>query len=179
MEGTADPRLLVAARTSSRRFHATIEKAIQIFFGGNALVAIVVLGLITIFLFREGSGFFRQNLTNLQLYRQAGLEYVDIIRAVSARHEALSRSLSEIRVRTVRNMEKRQLSLEQINAGLGPFDQFASGFSDTATNLHAIVSDLTDQASALKEALYGRAELEAQHEQLQQSGATAEAAKIT
>ena len=54
----------------------------------------IVLALITIFLFREGFGFFGQNLANLRLYRQAGLEYVDIIRAVSTKHEALSRKLS-------------------------------------------------------------------------------------
>jgi len=139
----------------------------------------VVLALITIFLFREGSGFLGQNLNNLRLYRQAGLEYVDIIRAVSARHEALSRNLSEIRLRSVRAMEKRDASLDEINAVLAPFDQFAAAFSDKASNLHGIVSDLTDEASALKEAVYTRAELLAQREQFQQIGADAEAAKIT
>ena len=132
MESVADLQTLVPARTSSRRTQAAIEQGIKAFFGGNALVAIIVLALITIFLFREGFGFFGQNLANLRLYRQAGLEYVDIIRAVSARHEALSRSLSEIRLREVRTMEKRHLPLEQINAALAPFDQFATAFSDTA-----------------------------------------------
>ena len=40
------------------------EQAIKVFFGGNALVALVVLALITVFLFREGFGFFGQNLAN-------------------------------------------------------------------------------------------------------------------
>lgn len=178
MEGVADPRTLIPVRTQSRRVQAMLSRAIQVFFGGNALVAIIVLALITIFLFREGFGFFGQNLTNLRLYRQAGLEYVDIIRAVSARHEALSRSLNEIRLREMRAMEKQQVPLDAINAALAPFDQFATAFSDTAGNLHGIVSDLTDQASALKESLYSRAELLAQRNQLQRSGATAEADKI-
>src|SRR5436190_14910615 len=158
MEGVADSRTLVPARTSSRRFQVAIEHGIKAFFGGNALVAVIVLALITIFLFREGFGFFGQNLGNLRLYREAGLEYVDIIRAVSARHEALSRNLSEIRLREVRTMEKRNAPLEELNTALAPFDQFAIAFSDTAENLHGIVSDLTDQASALKEALYARDE---------------------
>src|SRR6267154_495015 len=125
MERVADPRILIAARKKSRRAQAVVEQGIKAFFGGNALVAVVVLALITIFLFREGFGFFGQNLANLRLYRQAGLEYVDIIRAVSDKHEALSRSLSEIRLRQVRTMEKRNAPLDEINATLAPFDQFA------------------------------------------------------
>src|ERR1700730_11919904 len=102
MEGVADSRTLVPARSSSRRLQAALEHGIKAFFGGNALVAIIVLALITIFLFREGFGFFGQNLANLRLFREAGLEYVDIIRGVSANHEALSRNLSEIRLSEVR-----------------------------------------------------------------------------
>ena len=173
MEGVADPRTFIPKRTVSRRMQSALDRGIQAFFGGNALVAIVVLGLITIFLFREGFGFFGQNLANLRLYREAGLEYVDIIRAVSARHEALSRSLSEIRLQEVRTMEREHASLDQINTALAPFDRFATAFSDTAGNLHGIVSDLTDQASALKESLYARAELLAQSDQLQRSDAAA------
>src|SRR5258705_12584499 len=117
----------MVAPLAVRRWRA--DDFIKAFFGSNALIAIVVLGLITIFLFREGFGFFGQNLSNLRLYRQAGLEYVDIIRAVSDKHEALSRSLSEIRLREVRTMEKRNAPLDEINAALAPFDQFAGAFS--------------------------------------------------
>src|SRR6267143_412548 len=109
MESVADPRTLVPARTSSRRVQAAVEQGIKAFFGGNALVAVIVLALITIFLFREGFGFFGQNLANLRLYREAGLEYVDIIRGVATKHETLSRSLSEIRLREVRTMQKRNV----------------------------------------------------------------------
>src|SRR6188474_2014570 len=116
MEGVADLPTLVPPRTTSRRVQAAIERGIKAFFGGNALVAVIVLALITIFLFREGFGFFGQNLANLRLYRQAGLEYVDIIRGVSAQHEALSRNLSDIRLREVRALEKRNTSLDEINA---------------------------------------------------------------
>src|SRR5436190_3716561 len=178
MEGVADSRTLVPARTSSRRVQATVEHGIKAFFGGNALVAAIVLALITIFLIREGFGFFGQNLANLRLYREAGLEYVDIIRDVSAKHEALSRNLSEIRLREVRTMEKRNVAPEEISTALAPFDQFAAAFSDTAENLHGIVSDLTDQASALKEALFARAELLAQRTQLERSGDREAAARM-
>lgn len=153
MEGVADSRIFIPARSKSRRAQAAIEQGIKLFFGGNALVAVIVLALITIFLFREGSGFFGQNLANLRLYRQAGLEYVDIIRGVSEQHEALSRKLSEIRLREFRAMEMRKIPLTEINASLASYDQFASAFSDTADDLHGLVSDLTEKASALKEQL--------------------------
>src|SRR3954471_21522541 len=153
MEGVADSRILIPGRTKSRRAQNAIERAIKAFFGGNAFVAVLVLALITIFLFREGFGFFGQNLANLRLYRQAGLEYVDIIRARQSDHEALSRKLSEIRLRQFRAVETRHLSPNEINAALDPFDQFATNFSDAAENLRGLVSDLTDQASALKERL--------------------------
>src|SRR3954468_9355054 len=135
MEGVADSRILIPSRTKSRRRQHAIEQLIKAFFGGNALGAVIVLALITIFLFREGSGFFGQNLANLRLCREAGLEYVDIIRARQSDHEALSRKLSEIRLRQVRAMESRQLPLDEIDAALGPFDQFATNFSDAAENL--------------------------------------------
>src|SRR3954452_13082458 len=152
MESVAD-RSLIPSRTKGRSAQNAIEKCIKVFFGGNALVAVIVLALITIFLFREGFGFFGQNLTNLRLYRQAGLEYVDIIRAVSAEHERLARDLSEIRLRELRRLQEGGVSIDEITAQLAAFDQFASQFSDTGENLRGLVSDLTEQASALKEQL--------------------------
>ena len=178
MEEVADPRSFTGERSASRRLQGALDGAIQAFFGGNALVAIVVLGLITIFLFREGFGFFGQNLANLRLYRQAGLEYVDIIRGVSARHEALSRGLSEIRLREFRRLQNQGKTPEEITAAPASFDQFATAFSDTATDLRGIVSDLTEQASALKESLFVQAELSGQRDQLQRAGATEAAAKL-
>src|SRR3954463_10526292 len=118
MEGVADSRILIPARTKSRRVQAASEQLIKAFFGGNALVAVIVLALITIFLFREGFGFFGQNLANLRLYRQAGLEYVDIIRSVQSEHEALSRKLSEIRLHRMRAMEARHVPIDEINNAL-------------------------------------------------------------
>jgi phosphate transport system permease protein len=122
----------------------TSESAIKAFFGSNALVAIVVLALITIFLFREGFGFFGQNLDNLRLYRRAGLEYVDIIRDQAQQHAALSRKLGEIRQLETRNAP---------GVNLEAFDQFSSAFSDSGEFLNALVSDSNDQALALREAM--------------------------
>ena len=129
----------------SRRRRLTTEAAIKAFFGSNAVVAIVVLALITIFLFREGFGFFGQNLANLRLYRRAGLEYVDIVRAQAQTHTALSRQLGDIRLQEARTLPG--------SSTLEAFDQFAAAFSDSGEFLNALVSDANDQALALRETL--------------------------
>jgi phosphate transport system permease protein len=143
---TVAPRLsILGEQSASRRRRISTEAAIKAFFGSNALVAIVVLALITIFLFREGFGFFGQNLASLRLYRRAGLEYVDIIRAQAEDHAALSRELSLIRLREVRAPADQPM--------LEKFDQFAAEFSDTGEELNGLLSDANDQAVALREAL--------------------------
>jgi len=129
----------------SRRRRITTEAAIKAFFGSNALVAIVVLALITIFLFREGVGFFGQNLANLRLYRRAGLEYVDIMRAQAQEHAALSRQLGDIRL--------QEMGANSETTSLAALDQFAGAFSDAGEFLNALVSDANDQAVALRESL--------------------------
>src|SRR2546423_14309466 len=102
----------IVAAVPVRRWRA--GDFIKAFFGSNALIAIVVLALITIFLFREGFGFFGQNLRSIRLYRQAGLEYVDFLRGSANGHAALSRSLNDIR--------KIAMASESAD-GLSRFDQ--------------------------------------------------------
>src|SRR5207237_3161807 len=120
---------LIDGEAISRRRRIAAERAIKVFFGSNALVAIVVLALITIFLFREGFGFFGENLDNLRFYRRAGLEYVDIIRAQAQQHGALTRELNQIRLQ------------ESDPSALATLDLFATSFSDAADELNALLSD--------------------------------------
>ena len=145
MDSVAPQLSILPERSVSRRRRVTTEAAIKAFFSSNALVAIIVLALITIFLFREGFGFFGQNLANLRLYRRAGLEYVDIVRSQAQRHAALSRQLGDIRLEEMR--------ADPNSASLPAFDQFAGAFSDSGEFLNALVSDANDQAVALREAL--------------------------
>src|SRR6187549_3150092 len=94
---TVPPAGFVIQKKRVRLLGLTVDDCIKAFFGGNAVVSIVVLALITIFLFREGAGFFGQNRRSLEVYRSAGLEYVDFIRAQSDDHTALTRYLSDVR----------------------------------------------------------------------------------
>ena len=122
------------------------ENLIKAFFASNALVAIVVLALITIFLFREGAGFFEDNLKNIRLYRRAGLEFVDIMRAQAQGYSALSRRLNDIRLEA--QVGANPAALEQ-------FDTFAGQFSDAAEELNGLVSDTGEQAIAFRASLLG------------------------
>lgn len=141
----ADPLIVRPPGAAKKSNWFSTESAIRAFFGSNALVAIVVLALITIFLLREGSGFFGQNLKSLRLYRRAGLEYVDIIRAQSEKHRALTRRLNEVGMQ-----ESAAGASDTSRQG---FVQFAAAFSDAGDELNSILSDASDQALALRDTL--------------------------
>lgn len=165
-------------RNRFRVLGLTPDDIIKYFFNGNAVVAIVVLALITIFLFREGAGFFGQNLHNLRIYRLAGLEYVDFIRHEVDDHTALSRALSESRLAQFRKLTASGKSIEETNAELAPFDTFAGAFSDSIEDVRGMLSDLTDAASAIKTKAQLNADLEVQKGMLLGAGKADEANKI-
>ena len=53
------------------------QEAIKYFFGGNATIAIIVIGLIIGFLIYHSANFFPQYRSKLELYRKSGQEFVD------------------------------------------------------------------------------------------------------
>ena len=148
---TVPPANFVITRRKVRMLGLTVDECIKGFFGGNAILSIVVLALITYFLIREGAGFFGQNRENLQVYRQAGLEYVDFIRAQSDDHTSLTRYLSDLRLRALNHYtNEKKLSLDDATAALAPFDEFAGKFSDSIEPIRGLVSELGDVAVAIK-----------------------------
>lgn len=147
----APPPVFAVQKRRLRFLGLTLDDTIKAFFGGNAVVAVIVLALITVFLFREGAGFFGQNRSNLEIYRRAGLEYVDFMRRQTDDHSALTRYLSDVRLRQVAIlMERERRTLDEANAALATFDAFAEQFSATVDPLRALLSDLTEQATAIK-----------------------------
>lgn len=145
------PPSFAIRKTRTSFFGLTLDECIRVFFGGNAIVAVLVLALITVFLFREGSQFFEQNRDGLRTYRVAGLEYVDIIRQQEQDYTALTRYLFDIRMRAVRTLiEKEQLTSLEAGARLKEFDAYAERFSDTVLPLRGLVSDLSEVAADIK-----------------------------
>ncbi len=129
----------------------TVDDCIKSFFGGNAFISVVVLGLITFFLVKEGAGFLGQNRQNLAIYRLAGLEFVDHLRRQSEEHTALTRYLSDLRLRALNQFTgPGGLTLEAANARLAEFDDYAARFGDAADPLRGMVSDLSEVATAIK-----------------------------
>ncbi|HSI12855.1 MAG TPA: phosphate ABC transporter permease subunit PstC [Chthoniobacter sp.] len=142
------------------------------------MVAIVVLALITIFLFREGAGFFGQNQRNLRLYRLAGLEYVDFIRREVDAHTALTRALNESRLAQFNKLIAAGKTVEEANAALASFDSFATAFGDSIEDVRGMLSDLSDAASATKTKAQVNADRGEQKAMLLAAGKKDEADKI-
>jgi phosphate transport system permease protein len=145
----------------------TRDELIKFFFAGNAWVAIVVLGLIMLSLFSESigfdpvNGFFGQNYRNLLRYRQAGLEFVDILKKETGEVDNLGKVLADVRLQEL----KRQLAaakkegksetdaLAAANASLGPLDNYAAQLSALTDPLSGIISDLGDTATGTRDAM--------------------------
>ncbi|HEY9154358.1 MAG TPA: phosphate ABC transporter permease subunit PstC [Opitutaceae bacterium] len=166
-------------RTKTRFFGLTSDECVQAFFGGNALVAVIVLGLITIFLFREGLDFFHEDrIDNLTVYRKAGLEFVDFAKQEERDHTALTRYIAAIRMKSLEELTANQhLTLAQANERLAPFDAFADKYGDAIDPVRSILSDWTDLATALK-TRYGVAEESQQSGKVDTSAAAAKIAQI-
>jgi phosphate transport system permease protein len=72
----------------------SFERAIRFFFASNAGLTIFILLLIIVFLLREGLGFFPGYRRELEVYRIAGLEFVDISRKNLSAHEQVTSLLN-------------------------------------------------------------------------------------
>lgn len=174
----ASPRFPIHKRRL-RFLGLTVDDCIKSFFGGNALISVVVLGLITIFLVKEGAGFLGQNRQNLAIYRLAGLEYVDHLRRQSEDHTALTRYLSDLRLRALNHLTGQGgLALEAANAKLAPFDDFAARFGDAADPLRGMVSDLSEVATAIKTKFLVNEDKKEERRQLLAEGKSAEAGAV-
>jgi len=159
-------------------FGLNFDQIIKYFFGGNAIGAVVVLLLITVFLFREGANFFPQNWQSVELYRKSGKEYVDNIREVVNDHTALSRYLQDLRERQTRALLKSK-SLEETNAALADFDKFNNAFDSTVDDLRSLLGDLTDATTAIEDKFKVNKNMIEERSNLLKAGKKEEAAKVT
>lgn len=172
-----EPFVITKSRT--RVLGLTIDECFRAFFGGNAFVAVVVLALITLFLFREGFGFFTQNRENLEVYRRAGLEYVDLLKLQEEAHTALTRDLFALRVDAVEHYTREEgLDLAAANARLEAFDEWSYDFGDTIEPLRALTSELGELAVAIKTKFNVAEDRREERRQLLQAGRPDDAAAV-
>jgi phosphate transport system permease protein len=133
-------------------FGLTGEQVARTVFQGNAMISILVLGLITFTIFRDAIGFIPMNRQNLEVYRLAGLELADLLRGQVADHSTMSRYLSTLRQQeSDRLIHQQGQTVEQANAQLAAFDDFATRFADTIAPHETILGTMTDLCSSVKE----------------------------
>ena len=119
------------------------ERAIKYFFASNAGLTIVILALIIIFLLKEGIGFFPGYQRELEVYRIAGLEFVDISRKNLTAQEQLTSVLNrayyaEINGKCVRQLRRSQEASALYNAytdQTGPTRDLVMNNSQAGSNL--------------------------------------------
>jgi phosphate transport system permease protein len=75
----------------------------------------VVLALITLFLFKEGAGFIGLYHKSLQDYRQSGLEYVDILKEQRDDYTELTRYLNDIKAEWINGLKADGLTQAEIS----------------------------------------------------------------
>jgi phosphate transport system permease protein len=124
---------------------------IKLFFEGNAAISIVVLALIVFTLFREAAGFMPGNRQNLEVYRRAGLEYVDILKRQTTEFSALGRQLGAVRLAWMQRLLAQGLDLAAANAKLAALDALDARLVEADATHETILSEMTDHASSVKE----------------------------
>ncbi len=138
---------------------ATLIKGL---FGGNALVAIVVLALITFFLFREGVEFFPQYRKDMALYRKSGQELVGILQEELNQYTLLQQQLEQIQVtlatKVLEQVESKDwddegAKWEAYGAMTQPFLEYTTKVREAAGPLKDIAETVRDSTKAMKEAV--------------------------
>lgn len=105
------------------------ERFIRFFFASNAGLTIVILVLIIAFLLKEGLGFFPGYRRELEVYRVAGLEFVDISRKNLLAHEQLTSLLNRAYFAEVNGKSAKELRRSQEAAAL--FNAFTDRIAPT------------------------------------------------
>lgn len=119
-----------------RRQGFSTDGFFKCFFAGNAGLTILILVLIIVFLIREGVGFFPAYRKSLEIYRRAGLEFVDISRADLTAHEQLLSLLNrayfaELNARCVAESTRA----DEASALVARFSDITASARDALSNL--------------------------------------------
>ncbi|MBI2518470.1 MAG: phosphate ABC transporter permease subunit PstC [Opitutae bacterium] len=152
---TASERLPTRVALLRRRrgwfFGLSGDSFAKVVFQGNAAVSIVVLALITFTIFRDAVSFIPQNRHNLEIYRLAGLEFVDPLRRQVEDYSALNRYLGTVRSARLEQLQTSGLAPAAAVAQLADFDAYANRFADAVAAHETILGEMTEIATSLKE----------------------------
>ncbi len=132
-------------------FGLNADSFARVVFQGNAAISIIVLALITFTIFRDAGSFIPQNRANLETYRLAGLEYVDLLRRPVEDYSALMRYLGTVRSMRLEALQKSGVTPAMATAALADFDGYANRLADAISVHETLLGNMTDVATSLKE----------------------------
>jgi phosphate transport system permease protein len=113
----------------------SLEGGIRFFFASNAGLTIVILVLIIVFLLKEGLGFFPGYRRELEVYRIAGLEFVDISRKNLTAHEQLTSVLNRGYQAELNGLAKRELiRMQETQAVVNAYSERVNATRELITN---------------------------------------------
>ena len=159
-------------------FGVSADKWIQVFFFGNAWIAILILLLIAFFLFKEGSGFFGQNRQSHMLYRKAGLEFVEQIKMTQEDYTAIYRFLNNLRAEQMEALQADGIEYKEANKQLRPLEDFTYDFYDLSFELSDLSSELTDFVTGFRDQYISNENLREYRETLIRQGNHQEADEV-
>lgn len=142
------------------------EKAAKLLFQGNATISIIVLGLITFTIFSDAVGFIPQNRENLEVYRRAGLELVDMLRGQVQSHSALGRYLGAARQAELVRLTGQGLTPAAAVAKLTDLDAFADRYAEAIEEQETVLGEMSDLVASVKERSAVAADLRAARQNL-------------
>lgn len=151
------------------------EQALKGLFGGNALVSIVVLGLITLFLFKEGFGFFGQYRDSLSMHRQSGLEYVELMQEELDAFSALEKYLNSIRSVQSEQLAAQGMEFMEIKAALREDEDFFYDFEDLGYPLREHIHESNEVVIAARDGYREMLDLQTHRVNLLEAGKRQEA----
>jgi len=124
------------------------DSIIKKFFGSSAMIAILVLALITIFLFKEGAGFVQLYHKSIQEYRLSGLEYVDILKEKREGYTSLTRYLNDVKAEWINALRAKGLPQSEINQRVMSEEAkaFFFGYMRAGSELRRFVKEKMDLA---------------------------------
>ena len=118
-------------------------------FQGSAFLAIVILGLMSLFLLVQGGLFLGQYKESLRFFRLSGLEYVDILRESRAAHNVGLRQLNAIRSDALRQGQANGEIFDP--ATLAALDRLRADYARAISPLEDLIRKKTAEASRLRE----------------------------
>lgn len=124
------------------------------FFATNATASIIVLVLITIFLFKEGIGFLGMYRNSLNTYVKSGLEYVALLQDEREAFTTISREVNDIEATWITYMQQEQgksfAETKEITR-TPEAKAFFRGYNTLGSDLRDYVRDKTEVATALRD----------------------------